>query len=282
MSTTKPAMRTLKLAEVAELVDWAADEGWNPGLDDAPAFHAADPAGFFGAFVEQRMVAGISAIAYGTDFGFIGLYICRADSRGKGYGKAVWDAGMAYLAGRTIGLDGVPQQQQNYASMGFRSVYETCRWSGRPALPALGPSGTIVAAGPDLLASLHAFDRRFFPAERRAFLSKWLAPPRIARVLIRDGNVCGYGVARRCREGYKIGPLFAVDTSGATELLASLAQSCGPGLIQLDVPETARSFATVLDRAGMQKGFVTARMYRGAVPSIALDGVFAVTTLELG
>ena len=52
--------------------------------------------------------------------------------------------------------------------------------------------------------------------------------------------------------------------------------------IQLDVPETARSFAAVLDRAGMQKGFVTARMYRGAVPSIALDGVFAVTTLELG
>jgi hypothetical protein len=282
MSTTTPAIRTLTLPEVAELLDWAAAEGWNPGLDDAPSFHAADPAGFIGAFVEDRMVAGISAIAYGADFGFIGLYICRADARGKGYGKAVWDAGMAYLAGRTIGLDGVPQQQQNYASMGFRPVYETYCWSGRPALPAFAPSGTIVNAAPDLLASLSAFDRRFFPAERQAFLSKWLAPPRIARVLLRDGNVCGYSVARRCREGYKIGPLFAVDTSGATELLASLAQSCGPDLMQLDVPETSATFAAVLERAGMQKGFVTARMYRGAAPSVSHEGVFAVTTLELG
>ncbi|SOC46355.1 hypothetical protein SAMN05892877_12225 [Rhizobium subbaraonis] len=282
MSTTKPAIRTLKPAEVGELLDWAAAEGWNPGLDDAAAFQAADPAGFIGAFVEERMVAGISAIAYGPAFGFIGLYICRADVRGKGYGKAVWDAGMAYLAGRTVGLDGVPQQQQNYAGMGFRPLYETYRWSGRPAPPAAGRSGTILAAAPDLLASLHAFDRRFFPAERHAFLSKWLAPPRTAHVLLRDGDVCGYGVARRCREGYKIGPLFAVDAIGAAELLASLAQACGPGLIHLDVPETSLSFVAVLDRAGMQKSFVTARMYRGAAPAIALEGVFAVTTLELG
>ena len=31
--------------EVAPILDWAADEGWNPGLDDAAACHAADPAG---------------------------------------------------------------------------------------------------------------------------------------------------------------------------------------------------------------------------------------------
>ena len=27
-------------------VEWAAREGWNPGLNDALAFRAADPAGF--------------------------------------------------------------------------------------------------------------------------------------------------------------------------------------------------------------------------------------------
>ena len=123
-------IRTLSLAEVETLVAWAAGEGWNPGLRDAAAFHAADPQGFLGAFVAGRMAAGISAVDYGG-FGFIGLYICRPDMRGRGYGRAVWDAGMARLAQTTVGLDGVPAQQANYRSMGFAPAYRTFRFSGR-------------------------------------------------------------------------------------------------------------------------------------------------------
>ena len=102
-------IRRLDLAEIGTLLDWAAAEGWNPGLNDAVPFQAADPDGFFGAFVDGTMVAGIAAVAYDETFGFIGLYICHPDWRGQGHGKAVWDAGMAYLGTRTIGLDGVPE-----------------------------------------------------------------------------------------------------------------------------------------------------------------------------
>jgi GNAT superfamily N-acetyltransferase len=123
-------IRTLALPEIATLLDWAAAEGWNPGLNDAVAFQAADPSGFFGAFVDGVMVAGIAAVAYDAAFGFIGLYICHPDWRGQGHGKAVWDAGMAYLGERTIGLDGVPEQQANYVAMGFVPAYETIRMSG--------------------------------------------------------------------------------------------------------------------------------------------------------
>jgi hypothetical protein len=41
-----PLLRTMTAAEVEQLVAWAADEGWNPGLDDAESFRAVDPAGF--------------------------------------------------------------------------------------------------------------------------------------------------------------------------------------------------------------------------------------------
>lgn len=116
-------IRTLARDEVETLVDWAAAEGWNPGLGDAALFQAADPQGFIGAFVDGELSAGISAVAYGDDFGFIGLYICRPDRRGQGHGKAVWDAGMARLGKRTIGLDGVVEQQANYRSMGFAPAY---------------------------------------------------------------------------------------------------------------------------------------------------------------
>jgi hypothetical protein len=39
--------RTMTRDDVALAVDWAAQEGWNPGLHDAASFHAADPKGFF-------------------------------------------------------------------------------------------------------------------------------------------------------------------------------------------------------------------------------------------
>ena len=283
MTNPTPIIRSLSLAEAAELVGWAAAEGWNPGLDDAPALYAADPDGFIGAFVDERMVAGISAVAYGGDFGFIGLYICRPDARGRGYGRAVWDAGMAYLGFRTIGLDGVPEQQANYGRMGFRPVYTTHRWSGDPALAdGRSNSGEIVAMSPELAAAVEAFDRRIFPAPRETFLAKWLEPPRTARILMRGGEICGYGVARRCGAGYKSGPLFAVDIEGAAALLGSLTETCGAEAVHLDVPETQASFTALLEAAGMQRGFTTARMYRGTVPRIDSSGVFAVTTLELG
>ncbi|ALA20362.1 MULTISPECIES: GNAT family N-acetyltransferase [unclassified Chelatococcus] len=275
-----PTIRLLTLAEVETLVDWAAGEGWNPGLADAAAFHAADPDGFLGAFADGEMVAGISAVAYGETFGFIGLYICRPDRRGRGHGKAVWDAGMARLAGRTIGLDGVPAQQANYRSMGFVAAYRTIRYSGRFA-PADTPSGAVRPVTPDLVEAVAAFDGAFFPAPRRAFLEQWLRPPHAALVAMGQDGLAGYGVARPCREGFKIGPLFARNGGTAGLLLSALAGVCG-GPIHIDVPETAGSFPAFLAAAGLSPGFETARMYRGAAPAVDLGGVFGITTLELG
>jgi len=261
------------------LIDWAAAEGWNPGRHDAAAFHAADPDGFLGAFVGGEMVAGIAAVAYGADFGFIGLYICRPDMRGRGYGKAVWDAGMARLSGRMVGLDGVPAQQANYRSMGFVDDYRTFRWSGRFG-GAAQPEATQMI-GPDHFAAVDAFDRLHFPAPRTAFLERWIAPPHVALVRMDGGRVRGYGVVRACREGFKVGPLFADDLDVALALLAALARACG-GEIQIDVPDTQREFSAALEAAGLARGFETARMYRGPVPAIRLGGVYGVTSLELG
>jgi hypothetical protein len=92
-------IRSLTLQEAAKLVEWAGPEGWNPSPADAPAFFAADRQGFIGCFVDGELASGISAIAYGETFGFIGLYITRPDFRGKGYGLKVWNAAISRLAG---------------------------------------------------------------------------------------------------------------------------------------------------------------------------------------
>ena len=272
-------IRPLAASEIETLLGWAAAEGWNPGLADAAAFGAADPDGFLGAFVGGEFVAGISAAAYGDDFGFIGLYICRLDQRGKGHGRAVWDAGMARLAGRTIGLDGVPEQQANYASMGFARSHETIRMTG--TLRAPGPPDDVVAVTSDLLPQVREIDRRCFPAARDSFLDHWLAPPRQVLAVVRAGELCGYGVVRRCIEGHKIGPLFADSLATAEGLLRSLGSVAG-GPIAIDVPAAQVGLLAALASAGFLPGFSTARMYRGPAPPIAAEMVFGVTTLELG
>ena len=276
----KPTLRTLSLQELSVLIDWAAAEGWNPGLDDAAAFQATDPEGFIGAFVGNEMVAAISAVAYGPGFGFIGLYICRPDMRGKGYGKAVWTAGMKRLAGRTIGLDGVEEQQNNYRRKGFRPIYETIRYSGRPAVPAVSAE-RLRTVTTQLIPDIIAYDAHCFPAPRRAFLQRWVQPPHHALAAITSQGTNGYAVARLCRDGFKIGPLFADDMETALHLIESLAIAC-EGDLNIDVPATKTDFIAALDAAGFSPTFTTRRMYKGPPPQLGLERVFGVTSLELG
>lgn len=104
----------------------------------------------------------------------------------------------------------------------------------------------------------------------------------MALAIVKDGAIEGYGVARRCRDGCKIGPLFSNGLDAASRLFAALADTSGSGNVHLDVPETSGDFAARLTSAGLQPGFETARMYKGETPELAQSGVFAITTLELG
>ena len=267
-------IRILKLGQIETLIDWAAAEGWNPGLDDARRLMSADPDGFIGAFVEDRMVAGISVVAYTDHFGFLGLYICHPGFRGQGYGRAVWDAGMAYLGDRTIGLDGVPAQQGNYRRMGFVTQYETIRMSGSLDLAPARHSYVT----PLLTAhTVRDIDRACFPADRQTFLEAWIAPTHRSWFSTRDDEVCGYIVVRACRTGQKVGPLFAHDLETAMDLLGTIE-----GDVQIDVPLHQVALLAELQARGFEGQFKTARMYRGAAPTVCLDHVFGVSTLELG
>lgn len=276
---SEAVIRTLDLPEIETLLGWAKAEGWNPGLADATPFQAADPQGFIGCFVDGVMVAGISAVRYGSAFGFIGLYIAHPDFRGRGYGRRVWDAGIVHLEGCAIGLDGVPEQQANYRSMGFLPDYETFRWSGTLE-GRLDPQIGILDEAD--LPALVEFDRRYFAGSRLAFLQNWLALPRRTKVLVRNDAIAGYAVSRQCHEGYKIGPLFSADTKAARLLLEACAVEAEGATIHIDVPADQIEFSALLGQDGFVRGFRTTRMYRGTPPCFEVSGVFGVTTLELG
>ncbi|MBL8700335.1 MAG: GNAT family N-acetyltransferase [Alphaproteobacteria bacterium] len=287
MSDDALRIRTMSRSELDVAVDWAAREGWNPGLDDADAFHAADPGGFLVACRGVVPAASISVVRYGDTFGFLGFYIATPDERGRGTGLRIWQAGMARLAGRVVGLDGVIAQQDNYRKSGFVLAQRNIRYGGKAAAPdAAAARGLAIVDARDLpFDRLLAYDRRFFPAERAAFLSLWLgAGRRIACAATRDGEIAGLGVIRSCRRGFKLGPLYADRAAVAEALVAALHARAGVGEqeVFLDVPEPNRDAVDLATRLGLAPAFETARMYAGPAPDVDVAGLYGVTTFELG
>lgn len=280
----RPASET----EFSTAVEWAAGEGWNPGLDDLSAFFAADADGFLMGFVGEEPVSSISVVRYGENFGFLGFYIVRPDCRGTGAGMAIWNAGMTHLEGRTVGLDGVVAQQENYRKSGFVLAGRNIRHTGVPRR-ATGPKTgcEIRSVRSSDIEAVTAYDRLHFPADRSAFVANWILPPdgvrRGSRVAVTNGDVAGYGTIRTCRTGYKIGPLFADDVEIAEALFAALVDKVPPDAeVSLDTPENNDAAVAMAVRAGLSPVFETARMYRGADPQLPVQRIFGVTTFELG
>ena len=276
-------IRTLTPEEAATAVEWAAAEGWNPGLSDLGCFLAQDPGLFLAVEEGGRFASVISATRYGADFGFIGFYIARPEVRGQGLGMMVWQAAMARLAGRLIGLDGVVAQQANYRKSGFSLAWNNIRFGGVPA-GAAAASADVVEAASVPFSALAALDRSVFPAAREAFLRSWLtAPGHVALAVVRDGAVAGFGVIRPAQEGHKIGPLVAEDRGVAERLLAALIACLPPGgPVFLDVAEPRRDAVALAEGLGLKPVFETARMYTGPAPAIRMERLFGVTTFELG
>jgi hypothetical protein len=274
-------VRRMRPDEFGLLAKWAAAEGWNPGLADAACFAGVDPHGFFIGELDGEPAATISVVNYGDRFAFLGFYIVRPDLRGRGYGLRIWQAGIVHAGARTVGLDGVIAQQQNYRRSGFTLAHRNVRHGGMLAA-AIGPPGVVDLAKVPLL-DVAADDATVFPARRTGFLRAWLtAPGHVGRALLRDGKLVAWGVIRPCRRGCKVGPLVADDAEAAAAVFDALVAAKGGGEIFLDTPEPNRAAAALARRRGLSPVFETARMYTGPVRSLALPRVFGITTFELG
>lgn len=282
------SVRTSSMDEFKTAVTWADAEGWNPGLDDLPPFFAADPNGFLMGYLNGVPISSISVVRYGDSFGFLGFYIVHPNYRSKGYGIATWQAGMSYLEGRTIGLDGVVDQQPNYAKSGFTGAGRTIRYAGAPQVDLSVDHGvTIESVGADNMDDISNMDSACFPAPRSPFLHVWKMPPdnanRHSFAAIIDGALVGHATIRKCGMGYKIGPLFAKSQAAAYALFSACCQKAGTGeTVIIDIPEKNEAGAAMAQQAGLVPVFETARMYTGAKPELRSDWIYGNTTLELG
>jgi hypothetical protein len=281
-------IRTMTRADFALVLQWAAAEGWNPGKHDLDSFRDTDPTGFFVGVLDGQPIASLSAVAYDDSYGFVGFYIVKPEFRGRGYGLKIWNHGMAHLGNRTIGLDGVVAQQDNYRKSGFEIATRNVRFVGTPSgdpMPLPGfSSPRLVEASSIPLPLLAAFDQIYHPAPRATFLARWTRQPETIALaaLAPDDSLRGYGAIRPAAETWRIGPLFAQTTEIARTLFGALAAETGGQPLCFDAPEANPAAAALARAFVLEPVFPTARMYTRPVPHVDLRGIYAVTSLELG
>jgi ribosomal protein S18 acetylase RimI-like enzyme len=268
--------------ELSTAINWARDEGWNPGIHDAAAFYQADPTGFLAGKHNDQIIATISAVKYGSDFGFIGLYIVKDAFRDKGFGFKLWEAAISSLSGRNIGLDGVLAQQDNYKKSGFKLAHRNIRFAGKSTKSTLTPRA--ISSEHIEFKDIAAYDSQYFPDERSAFLKSWIAPENSQTLaIVEDSRILGYGSIRACDRGFKIGPLNAETSDIAAELFSALTATVPEASeIFLDVPEPNKAAIALAQKFGMTPVFETARMYTKSFPNLPLEKIFGITTFELG
>jgi len=127
--------------------------------------------------------------------------------------------------------------------------------------------------GPGFSSSGLNLNSRRFSDFRSAVPGAWRSSPATAN---------GLGAIRACREGFKIGPLYAEDERTADVLFLQLAAYAEGANVYLDVPEPNKAARRLVKRYEMKPVFESARMYTGAAPSIPLARLYGVTTFELG
>ncbi|OMH37986.1 GNAT family N-acetyltransferase [Motiliproteus sp. MSK22-1] len=276
-------IKTMDKKDVDIAIEWAAQEGWNPGLHDADCYYTADPTGFLVGLLDGEPIATISAIKYGEYFGFIGFYMVKPEYRGKGYGIQLWKAGLKYLEGRNIGLDGVMAQQDNYKKSGFNLAYRNIRYEGQGG-GDFPENADIVELSSLPFETIDICDQPMFPAHRSHFLKCWInQPDSYALGIMKSGMLAGYGVIRACRMGYKIGPLLADSPELAEFLFLALKSKVQPSVpVYLDTPEVNQAAVSLAESYNMDVSFETARMYTGEMPALPFNRLFGVTSFEIG
>ncbi len=279
-------IRQMRRDELNTLIEWAAAEGWNPGLSDADIFWATDPESFIAAELAGQPIGGGSIVNYAGKYGFMGFFIVHPAHRSRGLGKQLWDERLRRLINRLdkpvmIGMDGVFDMQAFYAKGGFEFAARDLRFEGRGKLLPIAQG--IVELSDVPFASIYSYDQAHFPAPRPVFLKQWINQTGVfAKAALRNNELIGYAMMRPCRIGYKIGPLFAKNAVVANDLFCALSAQIPGETIFLDVPENNPAAIALAKQHNMAEVFGCAKMYYGSKPELPEQEIFGVTSFEFG
>ncbi|ESP90238.1 MULTISPECIES: GNAT family N-acetyltransferase [Pseudoalteromonas] len=277
--TSKPA--TLEEWQIVN--EWALAEKWDLGLGDTECFFNIDDQGFYLGYVNGEPVASVSVVNYSDEYAYAGFYLVAPGARGKGYGLRLSYDAFHHCDKRSVGLDGMPEQEENYKKGGFVTHYETSRLVGVHNQQVDAPQG-VQNISADNIEAVIEFDAQITGYSRAALLQNWFSGEGRHGFLIDSGDgVLGVVGIRRSTDGYRLGPLYAENQAVSEKLFAmAMAQVPLGTQVTIDAPTLDLGFINTLKALGYEEIFHTFRMYRGTEPQGEKHKIQAIASLELG
>lgn len=298
---------------------WSHELQWNPtseGEDIRDVYFKADPQGFFKGQLKNEVVSIVSGVRYGDEQAWIGFYITSPNHRGNGYGHATFRKAIEHIGAKaTVGLDAVLAQVENYKKSGFTAISWMNERRNGSIADLVGNqerdlaeriANNKVAGLVDISEvdadQLSAIEKRFSGLNRPQFVKDWASFHSTHRekrrfgaaVVSTEGGkpvIQGYACVRPAVTSYRVGPIYAASPEVAKQLLVKLAYEVVkaeeqkpfniPLKFDVDVPNSNQDAVKIFNDLGWHDTFPTQRMWKGYVPEHDINGVYAVTTLEL-
>jgi hypothetical protein len=258
-------------------------EQWNTCPDDAEAFLALDPTGFFVGELDGVPISFIAAVKYDT-LSFLGLYFVEPSYRGKMYGRKIWDYAWATIHDKVVALDGVETMVDKYKTMNF---VKYCPFSGY-RFNTKQFAQQIVENKVEPVSDIQAviqYDKMIFGQDRSTLLKVWLRKNVSALVVKNEnGEICGLGMMRKANEGYRLA-LYANSYQIAHDIIVSHCQSLDD-TVDIDLPHNNKEAMQLLQKYKMQFIDDLTRMlcyHNSALThSMRIDLIYGITSWEIG
>jgi len=256
---------------------------WNQTAADWRRFLDMEPEGCFLAEVDGEP-AGTLTTCVLSAVAWIAMVLVEERRRGQGIATALMRHALAWLDARgtpTVRLDATPLGQPVYEKLGFIAEYTLTRYGG--TLTPMPEQESATPYAPDDLVAVLRLDRRIVGADRRKLLGRLLAEnPKAARVVVERGVMTGYCTLRSGTRATQIGPCLATSTAAGRRLLADALARCAGGPVMIDVPTGNLAATAFIAGTGLRAQRPFVRMYRGAPPVDAVEGIWTSSGPEKG
>jgi GNAT superfamily N-acetyltransferase len=236
----------------------------------------------FAVEIGGRLVGTALWWPYGDRYASAGMIIVAPEAQRKGIGGALMDVLLADAAGRTVILNSTDEGYPLYARLGFVPHGNVHQHQAIFPRPIVADTTIIVRDYRQAdRAAVYALDLQASGMDRKPLIDALFDIGEV-RVIVRDGQVSGYGCVRPWGRGVVIGPAVAADAADARALIAALAGPHVGRFVRIDVP-AAGGLSPWLEEIGLPHVDTVVAMALGELPRQG-DGasLFALSNQSLG
>ena len=282
MTTTIKRLTEAEDEQVNDLLNLAFQSSTNR-LNDLRLYRRLQPDGWFGAYLDGRLVGTVGAVSYGS-VAHVGFMTVHPDLQGQGIGRRLMEHILAWLEEQKVPLVTLDASKKGfplYQKLGFVEIDETATFERQiePSGAAL-PSGIQPVSFSDL-DDLVELDKPIFGADRRKVFQTLLElyPERGFLQRSVDGNIIGFIFSMLNR----IGPWVMKEPNGSDALLQTALTLEYENPVTVCVPSVNQAAVDLLLANGFERLRTGRHMSKGDrnIPGERTK-VFAQTSMGAG